>query len=829
MPTEGLAVTGRLNLYFALLSCLGGVVLGTSPETEALPVLAVFFAAFGFVFVDTLKLFALPLPLAYAAMGLSAAYCVLNFTDLERPGNPQIVSVAELLVMVQGILMLQKKNRRIYEQLGVFCLLQLVVAAVFSDAIHYGLMLVPIGVVGLLALGALAVLASVEPSDGESPKLRSGTIRCSSHPGAEDLSETDSGRAWVGILVVAPAVVLIGSIFFYALPRTMEAPAAGQSGNVMIGFNDEVRLEQFGQMLQKDDVALRVRLTDRETGAEYRVADRLYLRGKVLERYQSTVVAGRPTANWSAVPLGRVSRALKLPPEFVPPRKTDRNFYDAVIATITCEPMRSPALFTVVPYHGVDATAELSHEADRWTIHRRLAELEGMQWSFPRMKYQFGTNAFRNGIQTELTRRFAHRDRWMSAASNFHRGGGGSPLEQDRRDGPYRGELLQLDRDAMPTVVAMAKSIVEEIPAEERTTFRSSQQLEQWLKYTGGFEYTLNLNAEPVPGMDPIEQFLSVDQQGHCQYFASALTMMLRSLDIPARLVVGYQTDEYSELGKSYLARQYHAHAWVEALIDRDELPEGTIVYGQAPSNRYWLRLDPSPAGGPGSQQDPRRVGSTRQVFDMAQNLWDEYVVEMDRDQQREKVLDAPGMAPLTESYREWIDSMRETAQKLRRIQWWEGAFTERPQFSLPAAIGAVLLTLAVMALFRIRIYRWIRRHATSRGAEQVAVPSLSFYAEAMEQLARLGLYRRRGETPAEFTREASATVTRQHRASLADPLDRLTSTFYRLRFGMGKRGGGSVDDVTRKELRDLKRRVDLLSHPVDRDPACPPHEDSTT
>ena len=123
----------RLKLYFAILSCLGGLVLASGERTELIPVVAVFFAVFGFVFVDWLQLFALPSAFAYLLMGIAAAYCVSDFWNLQTPGNQQMLSVAQLLVFVQAILMLQKKSPRIFEQLGVFCLLELVVAAEFAE------------------------------------------------------------------------------------------------------------------------------------------------------------------------------------------------------------------------------------------------------------------------------------------------------------------------------------------------------------------------------------------------------------------------------------------------------------------------------------------------------------------------------------------------------------------------------------------------------------------------------------------------------------------------------------------------------------------------
>ena len=78
------------------------------------------------------------------------------------------------------------------------------------------------------------------------------------------------------------------------------------------------------------------------------------------------------------------------------------------------------------------------------------------------------------------------------------------------------------------------------------------------------FEYSLNLPAVPR-GMDPIVQFLDTGHPAHCEYFATATVMLLRSLDVPARYITGYVVDEYNSDSDSWVARNLDAHAWVEA------------------------------------------------------------------------------------------------------------------------------------------------------------------------------------------------------------------------------------------------------------------------
>src|SRR5581483_6937368 len=91
------------------------------------------------------------------------------------------------------------------------------------------------------------------------------------------------------------------------------------------------------------------------------------------------------------------------------------------------------------------------------------------------------------------------------------------------------------------------------------------------------FGYTLDPLAIDVS--DPIGSFLFKSRRGYCEYFAAAMTVMLRSLNIPARLVNGFQTGTYNRVGKDFVVRARDAHSWVEVYFPQ---------YG-------WIPFDPTP------------------------------------------------------------------------------------------------------------------------------------------------------------------------------------------------------------------------------------------
>jgi len=100
-----------------------------------------------------------------------------------------------------------------------------------------------------------------------------------------------------------------------------------------------------------------------------------------------------------------------------------------------------------------------------------------------------------------------------------------------------------------------------------------AERLTQALK---GWVYNLDT---PIDAKHPVEYFLLESRSGHCEMFASALALSIRSLGIPARVVNGYYGGEWNDIGGFLLIRQQHAHAWVEAWVDG-----------------HWQRFDPTPA-----------------------------------------------------------------------------------------------------------------------------------------------------------------------------------------------------------------------------------------
>ena len=109
--------------------------------------------------------------------------------------------------------------------------------------------------------------------------------------------------------------------------------------------------------------------------------------------------------------------------------------------------------------------------------------------------------------------------------------------------------------------------------------------LEAYLRESGEFTYTLQMDVIDRK-LDPVEDFLVNRKAGHCEYFASALALLLRSVGIRSRVVNGFKGGDWNDLTKDLNVRQKHAHSWVEAYVGHSKSPDTLPL---------WVTLDPTP------------------------------------------------------------------------------------------------------------------------------------------------------------------------------------------------------------------------------------------
>jgi hypothetical protein len=271
-----------------------------------------------------------------------------------------------------------------------------------------------------------------------------------------------------------------------------------------------------------------------------------------------------------------------------------------------------------------------------------------------------------------------------------------------------------------------------------------------------GFTYTTNLRRGD-PSLDPVEDFLLVTKSGHCERYAAALALMLRSQGIPAVYVLGFKGCEEVEPGQ-YLVRQEFAHAWVHALVPKPGEPE---VPGEPLSRVYhWVVLDPTPGA---LEEAAANEPWWDRANDWLQGAFQEYVKDYTPEQRRKAL--ASFVAEAT-----------------------------RPRV-LAGAAAAVLLVLGL----RFAVRKW--RAPAARPPEEPE--AARWLAELVAVLAPHGIAPGPGDTAREFAAAASESLRARGRAEVADVPPAWAEAYYEERFG-----GAAPSGERRAELR---ARLDAL------------------
>jgi hypothetical protein len=140
-------------------------------------------------------------------------------------------------------------------------------------------------------------------------------------------------------------------------------------------------------------------------------------------------------------------------------------------------------------------------------------------------------------------------------------------------DGPDAVPSQYLDSGQLPN---RARALALQVVAHAPSRYQRVVALSTYLRTH--YRYTLELGRVP-PGHDPVEWFLFDRRAGYCEQFATAETLMLRSLGIPARLITGYAPGDYSPVLREAVVRERDAHAWVQVWFP----------------GHGWAPVDPSP------------------------------------------------------------------------------------------------------------------------------------------------------------------------------------------------------------------------------------------
>ncbi|MFO7975513.1 MAG: DUF3488 and transglutaminase-like domain-containing protein [Candidatus Hydrogenedentota bacterium] len=504
---------------------LGGLVLAVWPLGEYLDGR---YAWYRYLTNGATVLFALTLPVWVGTFGLLPA-------------------VIALIIFIQVHKLGHRKERKDFYQLFLMCFLLLIAGCGLGPDAAIGIAMLCFLISAVWALWALQVrteasrvgpsgLADIVPLSEREPE-----------PTGPSVSLLDWGmvRA-IGVVCVASA--LLTAVFFFGTPR-MEAGILGRSnvltansGQRRTGLSETVRIGEGGRIEADHRPVMRVKFPDIPGG---QFGGSLYWRSSTMDRFRTNKGVwerrGGPyvirDARPSTIPLHTGDASVVEREPFGRGRKVHQSIY-------LDEVPRSglPCLSSPLRLECEGATVSWDPEQDGYFV--QVDRLKSSSISYE--------------VISEVVR--PRPQQLRNAKRDYRRAMSG------------RAHELLTRHDLGERTVRLAQRLTE----EHDNLYDKARALEAWFSSE---EFVYTLDTPSLPQGAPVDAFVLEARRGHCELFASALALMLRSLGIPTRVVSGYRGGEWSPADQAYIVSRDMAHLWVEAYF---------LDHG-------WITFDPSP------------------------------------------------------------------------------------------------------------------------------------------------------------------------------------------------------------------------------------------
>ena len=610
-------------------------------------------------------------------------------------------ATVHLVLFVMLVRLFSAQRDRDHYFLAVLSFLMVLAAAVLTVDSTF---LIALAGFVLLAVAAF-ILMEMMHSLQKSPVLARDPRARSAH---RNLSFT--------LAVIAPVLLLFiflgGAGIFFFLPRISAGFMSAETGanDITTGFSDRVELGRIGRIQQSKTVVMHLAIDGDSFGA---FAPKL--RGVALSIFDGRAWSNpsRRTKLFRSAD-GRFNLDLQNP-------RGARPRGHSIHYRVTMEPFVSEVFFL-------------------------LATPQSLEGNYRAVSEDPDGDVFNLDNEHPVARYEANSEIGLSSATRLKAASFPPQLQRD---------YLQL-----PALDPRIKPLTDKITDAAATPYDRANAIETYLRSHYG--YTLQLPSS-TPA-DPIANFLFVRRQGHCEYFSSAMAIMLRTIGIPSRVVNGFAGGEFNDITSQYVIRASDAHSWVEAYIPG----EG------------WLAFDPTPAGTAQSHSEWNRL---MLYMDAMSSFWREWIVNYDLAHQLRLTQDAThGSRAIVGQAQSWgrihYDKILAWA---RRTQDRVGASSVNWGVRAVLAVALFLLIVSVPRL--LLLFQKIRFARHPRQAPQLAASI--WYERLLRQTAKRGWTKSPSQTPEEF---ASVITDDKIKTRVSD----FTEHYERARFG------NSAEDASR-------------------------------
>lgn len=602
--------------------------------------------------------------------------------SIENSGTEVAATLARMILILAAVKLLQKKSERDWIFLYLMSFFEVLLAAGMSISPLY---LASLVLYLLFTICAIIIFEIKKTANTIEDSRATNEIK-SSPPKLKFKIPFSRFPAMSIILLLI--IIALAMPLFFAFPRVSGAGQGNTSGSLtnLTGFSDSVSLGSIGRLKQNNEIVMRARLE----GNSGENASPLKWRGVALDNFDNK--------RWSK------SRGdSKLP--FV---KGERDFFlidypsrtgNITIQTVYLEPIDTPVLFSLQRPIAVQGNINiLEKDAENSLSFQR----DGSE----RVSYK------------------VHSDRTIPDVNS---------LKSDNKSYPPKfANYLQLPRKFDPRIAELAKKV----SAKVNNRYDKAKQIESFLQ--NDFGYSLEMKAG---GEQPLADFLFNIREGHCEYFATAMAIMLRTQGIATRVVNGFQQGEYNETADVYIIRQSDAHSWVEVYF---------------PEENAWIPFDPTPfAGQSNGTVATGIVGKFNQYLEALETFWIQYFVSYDNQEQRSLVRSLKsGFSEYQIKASIWLTEMQ-----YRLSDWWAEVRGDRglqmSAFAVAYAFG--YLIAGILGIFiLIWLYRrlkklniWQKIFDWFKIKNQQTI--IEFYERMQKVLEKNGYIRQSHQTPLEF------------------------------------------------------------------------------
>lgn len=759
-----------------LLVCVTSLVLAGAEES-IWPAMTVLVAVISLWFVDRLKLFALS-PLAATALSLLAfAVAIAEFNFFRQQS---VLGVGgHLLGYLIQIFLLQKKTGRHYLWVFALCQMQIAVASMLTYSIWFG---VGLAVYGLLTIWSMSIFLLYRST--RSLPLPELVDRVAGDQPAS--ASTSIGQVWNGVahgpstrlisaqfigntLFVFVQTLLIGALFFLLIPRVWANSSLlaglGQSRQALTGFSDEVRLGDLGEILEDDKDLMKVQAFHANTNlplsredAELLFGDDPLFRGAVLEVYEGGRWRGRRQEAYAGISFGAREGSIRLQFDVQPISVESIFTFDNVLA-VQSENQRQRVMMGV--YSNV--------------VRRN----QNVDLSQPFTYYQYTDGAPPDTWFSQWRKRYLEPE-----------GNTPPPLHGQFSPEEYERYLRLLTR--VPEQCEQLTAVADRVVGTEKDPEKISKRIEEWFTNYGGFKYTSKLTVMDS-NLDPIVDFVVNRRKGHCEYFASAMAIMLRTQGIPSRVITGMKGGIWSPRTSVLTVKQLHAHAWVEVYLDGK-----------------WVTFDPTPADRDVDVQKMQGLSGGWGILWLdAETAWAR-LANLSQETQQTRIYQPLYQVALetVETTKSLFEGDSALIHRIRDIvmypdRWfsWEGGV-------LAAVVMLFLSGLFWLVRWAYRLYaRWENMNSRESDANQRAQRIVPFYERFLAILRKQGLEQGPTQTAREFADMALQKLrSRLVSMNQTDSTTQLVETFYQVRFG-----GVPLNSIDLTQLEQQLNQLDAL------------------